>query len=163
MRRRSATNGELLHGRVLRGQRTRALLTKRVIPCLDVTAGRVVKGTKFLQLREELGVTAWTVLGQSFGGFTALHYLSTHPESLTGALITGGLSAVQRPVDEVYAATWRIMIDKSEAYYRRFPGDRGGELRHARQRAIASPPPPRPCRGSPERLARPLDLGKAPP
>jgi len=26
--------------------------TKRIIPCLDVTAGRVVKGTKFLQLRD---------------------------------------------------------------------------------------------------------------
>jgi imidazole glycerol-phosphate synthase subunit HisF len=26
--------------------------TKRIIPCLDVTAGRVVKGTRFLQLRD---------------------------------------------------------------------------------------------------------------
>ena len=75
-------------------------------------------------VRAALGVRAWTLLGQSFGGFTALHYLSTHPESLAGALITGGLSAVHRPIDDVYAATWRIMIDKSEAYYRRFPADR---------------------------------------
>src|SRR5579862_9830398 len=28
------------------------MLTKRVIPCLDVTAGRVVKGTKFLELKD---------------------------------------------------------------------------------------------------------------
>src|ERR1700722_18280653 len=28
------------------------MLTKRVIPCLDVTNGRVVKGTKFLHLRD---------------------------------------------------------------------------------------------------------------
>jgi imidazole glycerol-phosphate synthase subunit HisF len=28
------------------------MLTKRIIPCLDVAAGRVVKGTKFLQLRD---------------------------------------------------------------------------------------------------------------
>jgi cyclase len=28
------------------------MLTKRIIPCLDVTDGRVVKGTKFLQLRD---------------------------------------------------------------------------------------------------------------
>ncbi|MEC7856116.1 MAG: HisA/HisF-related TIM barrel protein, partial [Verrucomicrobiota bacterium] len=27
-------------------------LTKRIIPCLDVTNGRVVKGTKFLNLRD---------------------------------------------------------------------------------------------------------------
>jgi cyclase len=28
------------------------MLTKRIIPCLDVTGGRVVKGTQFLQLRD---------------------------------------------------------------------------------------------------------------
>jgi cyclase len=28
------------------------MLTKRIIPCLDVTGGRVVKGTKFLELRD---------------------------------------------------------------------------------------------------------------
>ena len=28
------------------------MLAKRVIPCLDVTDGRVVKGTKFLNLRD---------------------------------------------------------------------------------------------------------------
>lgn len=76
------------------------------------------------RVREALGARQWTVLGQSFGGFTTLHYLSVHPESLAGALITGGLSAVQHPVDDVYATTWQIMIAKSEAYYRRFPGDR---------------------------------------
>jgi pimeloyl-ACP methyl ester carboxylesterase len=76
------------------------------------------------RVREALGAKTWTVLGQSFGGFTTLHYLSTHPESLAGAVITGGLSAVGRPIDDIYAATWQIMIDKSEAYYRRFPDDR---------------------------------------
>ena len=28
------------------------MLTKRIIPCLDVTAGRVVKGTSFTSLRD---------------------------------------------------------------------------------------------------------------
>src|SRR3989338_8369363 len=28
------------------------MLAKRIIPCLDVTGGRVVKGTKFLNLRD---------------------------------------------------------------------------------------------------------------
>ena len=28
------------------------MLAKRIIPCLDVTEGRVVKGTKFVQLRD---------------------------------------------------------------------------------------------------------------
>ncbi len=75
-------------------------------------------------VREALGVERWTVLGQSFGGFTTLHYLSKYTASLAGAIITGGLSAVRHPIDDVYASTWQIMITKSEAYYRRFPGDR---------------------------------------
>lgn len=75
-------------------------------------------------VREALGVSTWTVLGQSFGGFTSLNYLSLHPESMAGVLITGGLSAVQRPIDDVYSTTWRTMIAKSEDYYRRFPADR---------------------------------------
>ncbi|RPJ52266.1 MAG: imidazole glycerol phosphate synthase subunit HisF, partial [Acidobacteria bacterium] len=28
------------------------MLSKRIIPCLDVNAGRVVKGTKFVELRD---------------------------------------------------------------------------------------------------------------
>ena len=75
-------------------------------------------------VRTALGADRWTVLGQSFGGFTTLHYLSTRPESLAGAMITGGLSAVGHPIDDVYATTWQVMIAKSEAYYRRFPADR---------------------------------------
>lgn len=75
-------------------------------------------------IRQALGAEQWTVLGQSFGGFTSLHYLSVRPESLSGAIITGGLSAVQRPIEDVYAATWQIMITKSEQYYQHFPGDR---------------------------------------
>src|SRR5213078_4395192 len=40
-----------LHGR--RGpERPELMHLKRVIPCLDVDAGRVVKGTKFLNLRD---------------------------------------------------------------------------------------------------------------
>lgn len=76
------------------------------------------------RVREALGAERWTVLGQSFGGFTTLRYLSVHPASLAGAVITGGLSAVGRDVDDIYATTWQIMVDKSERYYRRFPGDR---------------------------------------
>ena len=103
-------------------------------PLADLSAGQQAEYLTHLRadeivndaelVREALGAATWTVLGQSFGGFTTLHYLSVHPESLAGALITGGLSAVGRPIDDVYAATWQIMIAKSEAYYRRFPGDR---------------------------------------
>ncbi|MEO5963873.1 MAG: alpha/beta fold hydrolase, partial [Candidatus Limnocylindrales bacterium] len=45
-------------------------------------------------VRAELGSPPWTVLGQSFGGFTSLSYLSFAPEGLAAALITGGLAPV---------------------------------------------------------------------
>src|SRR5205807_7085404 len=73
--------------------------------------------------RSELGVDRWSVLGQSFGGFCTMTYLSFAPEGLREALITGGLSPVGRPVDDVYAATWARAIEKNRAYFRRYPGD----------------------------------------
>lgn len=75
-------------------------------------------------LREHLGAAPWSVLGQSFGGFTTLAYLSTHAGSLEHVYITGGLSTVDRTPDEVYALCYDKMRDASEAYYRRFPEHR---------------------------------------
>lgn len=75
-------------------------------------------------LREHLGAVTWSVLGQSFGGFTTLAYLSTHAASLADVFITGGLSTVDRHPDEVYALCYDKMRDASERYYRRFPEHR---------------------------------------
>ena len=77
-----------------------------------------------LDLLNHLGSETVTPIGQSFGGFTTLHWLSTRPETLAGAIITGGLPAVGRTPDEVYSTTWEIMRRKSLAFYRRFPEDR---------------------------------------
>jgi len=75
-------------------------------------------------IRQELGVDRWSVLGQSFGGFTSMTYLSIAPEGLREAFITGGLSPIGRPADDVYAATWQRAIQKNRAYFARYPGDR---------------------------------------
>ncbi|WP_168581494.1 alpha/beta fold hydrolase [Gephyromycinifex aptenodytis] len=75
-------------------------------------------------LRAHLGVQTWSLLGQSFGGFTSLAYLCRYPHSLAEVYITGGLAAVDHSADEVYASTYETMRRKSLAYYRRFPGDR---------------------------------------
>ncbi|GAA2248937.1 alpha/beta fold hydrolase [Rarobacter faecitabidus] len=76
-------------------------------------------------LRELLGIGRWHTLGQSFGGFTTLHYLSVHPDSIERAYFTGGLSAVGRHCDDVYALCYAKVAAASEAYYRRFPEHRG--------------------------------------
>ena len=75
-------------------------------------------------IRQELGVERWSVLGQSFGGFTSMTYLSIAPEGLREAFVTGGLAPIGRPVDDIYGATYRRLIDKNRRYVARYPDDR---------------------------------------
>lgn len=81
-------------------------------------------------LRESLGIDQWAVLGQSFGGFTALRYLAVHPESLSLAMFTGGLPRVagitgDSDLVNVYATTWAGMQSRSQRFFQAFPEDRG--------------------------------------
>jgi pimeloyl-ACP methyl ester carboxylesterase len=83
------------------------------------------------RVRCALGVEQWSVLGQSFGGFCVLHYLSAFPGSLREALICGGLPPIGgRPVDDVYVLTYAGMRERCRRYYERYPDD------HERVRAI---------------------------
>jgi len=75
-------------------------------------------------IRRELGVERWSVLGQSFGGFASMTYLSIAPGGLREAFLTGGLSPISRPVDDIYGATYVRLIEKNRAYFDRYPGDR---------------------------------------
>lgn len=75
-------------------------------------------------IRRELGVDRWSVLGQSFGGFASMTYLSLAPGGLREAFLTGGLSPIGRPVDDIYRATYVRLIEKNRAYFDRYPGDR---------------------------------------
>jgi pimeloyl-ACP methyl ester carboxylesterase len=69
------------------------------------------------------GGAPWTVLGQSFGGFCATHYLSTAPEGLTAAVITGGLPTLDGHADDVYRAAYPRIERKVAAHYARYPQD----------------------------------------
>ena len=77
------------------------------------------------RIRAELGVERWSVLGQSFGGFTSLTYLSIAPGGLREAYLTGGLSPIGRPVDDIYGATYKRLLVANERYFERYPDDRG--------------------------------------
>lgn len=96
--------------------------------CTHLRADGIVRDCE--AIREYLGVERWSVLGQSFGGFTLLHYLSRCPGSIEQAYFTGGLPPVGRHCDEVYSLTYEKMAEKSEAFYRLFPKDRDA-MRHA--------------------------------
>ncbi len=75
-------------------------------------------------IRAELGVERWSVLGQSFGGFCAMRYLSAAPGSLREVLFTGGVPPIGASADEVYRATFARQRDRNARYYERYPEDR---------------------------------------
>lgn len=69
------------------------------------------------------GGARWTVLGQSFGGFCTVAYLSLAPEGLDTALITGGLPSLDAHADDVYRAAYPRIERKVAAHYARYPQD----------------------------------------
>ena len=103
--------------------------------------------------RAHLDSGPWSVLGQSFGGFTTLAYLSQAPEGLREAMVTGGLPPIGRHPDEIYAATYARVLERNRRYYERYPDDRerflaardaapvlasGDRLSHARLRQLGN-------------------------
>ncbi|MEV7604246.1 alpha/beta fold hydrolase [Paenarthrobacter sp. NPDC089322] len=83
-------------------------------------------------IRRTLGSEPWSVLGQSFGGFCALTYLSFAPEGLREVLITGGLAPLHGPADRVYQATFQRVAARNAEYFAWYPEDRAMVTRIAR-------------------------------
>jgi len=73
--------------------------------------------------RRLTGGEPWAVLGQSFGGFCAVTYLSKAADGLREAFITGGLPGLTATADDVYRATYPRVRAKTMAHYARYPGD----------------------------------------
>jgi pimeloyl-ACP methyl ester carboxylesterase len=107
-------------------------------------------------IRRELGVERWSVLGQSFGGFCALRYLSAAPDGLREVLFTGGVPPLDGSPDDVYRATYTRMRDRNERFYERYPEDRRRVLDLLER--VESEPLELPC-GEPLHAARVRQLG----
>jgi pimeloyl-ACP methyl ester carboxylesterase len=73
--------------------------------------------------RELTGGAPWSVLGQSFGGFCTVTYLSFAPYGIREAFITGGLPGLSVTADDVYRRTYSAVAGKNAAHYERYPGD----------------------------------------
>ncbi|MFW7525949.1 alpha/beta fold hydrolase [Vibrio ostreicida] len=73
------------------------------------------------QIRQQLSIDQWAILGQSFGGFCSLTYLSLFPQSLTRSYITGGVPSLSRHPDDVYQATFQRTLEKNQAFFGQFP------------------------------------------
>ena len=85
-----------------------------------------------------------TLLGQSYGGFCILSYLSLFPESIERAIFTCGLAPVGRSADDVYRATYKRMEERCTRFYERYPENIERKLSCIyimRPRALHAPPP----------------------
>ncbi|NUM45527.1 MAG: alpha/beta fold hydrolase [Anaerolineales bacterium] len=86
-------------------------------------ADAIVQDAEFIRRRLAGENTRWSVLGQSYGGFCGVHYLSAAPDGLREVFFTGGLPSLVRSVDEVYRATYQRTLDKNALYYARYSDD----------------------------------------
>ncbi|GIF78293.1 alpha/beta fold hydrolase [Asanoa siamensis] len=85
-------------------------------------ADSIVRDAEVIR-RRLLGDGRWSTLGQSYGGFVTLTYLSLFPEALRACYITGGLPGLTASADDVYARTYPRVSAKNAAYYARYPSD----------------------------------------
>ncbi|MBV9794747.1 MAG: alpha/beta fold hydrolase [Actinobacteria bacterium] len=85
--------------------------------------------------RELTGGAPWSVLGQSFGGFCTVTYLSMAPEGLKEAFITGGLPGLDVTADDVYRVAYPRVAAKVSQHYERYPDDAAQARRIARHLA----------------------------
>jgi pimeloyl-ACP methyl ester carboxylesterase len=85
-------------------------------------ADSIVADAEILRQRVA-GGAAWDTLGQSYGGFLTMVYLSAAPEALRTCYITGGLPGLTATADEVYARTYPRVAARNAEFYRAFPDD----------------------------------------
>jgi pimeloyl-ACP methyl ester carboxylesterase len=97
-------------------------------------ADAIVRDAELIR-REVTGGEPWSVLGQSFGGFCTVTYLSLAPEGIREAFITGGLPGLAATADDVYRLAYPRVKARTEAHYDRYPGDAEQARRVARQLA----------------------------
>lgn len=86
-------------------------------------ADSIVKDAELIRPKVCGENTPWSVLGQSYGGFCNLVYLSQAPEGLKEVFFTGGLPPALQPLDEVYRATYQQVLQNNRRFYERFPRD----------------------------------------
>ncbi|MCJ1316392.1 hypothetical protein MMC15_001713 [Xylographa vitiligo] len=65
----------------------------------------------------------WSVLGQSFGGFCTVNYISRFPEGLQEVFLSGGLPPLVKQPDVVYERLYKKVAARSHVYYQKFPED----------------------------------------
>ena len=87
-------------------------------------ADNIVRDAEFLR-QHVFKRNKISILGQSFGGFVVLSYLSFFPDSLTHAFITAGIAPLTcSSVTEIYQALTKNLVLRNEKYYQHYPQDK---------------------------------------
>lgn len=88
-------------------------------------ANNIVNDAEFIRVRLVPDAGPWTILGQSYGGFCAVTYLSFAPQGLKQVLLTGGIPPIGNgcTADIVYRACFEQIVCQNEKYYKRYPQD----------------------------------------
>ena len=86
-------------------------------------ADSIVRDAEHLR-KSVFGGTRWETLGQSYGGFITMTYLSFAPEGLSACYVTGGLPGLGTKAEDVYRRTFPRARARTRRFYERFPDDR---------------------------------------
>ena len=79
-------------------------------------ADSIVRDFEHLR-RTEFGGARWVTLGQSYGGFLTLTYLSLFPQGVIASFTTGGIPHVPADATDVYRHTFPRMAAKTKQFY----------------------------------------------
>lgn len=83
-------------------------------------ADSIVKDFEAVRFTHYAGRQWWTI-GQSYGGFLTLHYLSVHPEAIVASAVAGGLASLDPDASEVYRRTFARVSEKNRQFRERTP------------------------------------------
>jgi pimeloyl-ACP methyl ester carboxylesterase len=85
-------------------------------------ADAIVADAEILR-RTMIGDRRWDTLGQSYGGFVTLTYLSKAPQGLDHCYVAGGIPGLTATAEDVYARTFPRAANRTREYYARYPKD----------------------------------------
>ncbi|MCL4108133.1 UNVERIFIED_CONTAM: hypothetical protein GTU68_055833 [Idotea baltica] len=66
----------------------------------------------------------WSTIGQSYGGWCTMTYLSLHPEGLKECFVYGGVPGLNTTAREIYEGTFPIIEERNRQYFEKFPMDK---------------------------------------
>lgn len=89
---------------------------------LKFRADSIVQDCEYIR-RHIYNGRLFETLGQSYGGFITLAYLSQAPEGLAACYITGGLAGIDADAETIYRLTYQRLLEKNALFYQRYPND----------------------------------------